>query len=217
MHLAVEQRALLLGFIDAVADHDKGAGQDLDMIGVAAGLLGAALDVGIERLRAGQGAAAGEHGLRGLGRELLAVVGGAGLHDHRPALRGARDVERAAHFQIFALVVEHAHFGGIEIQALLDVAHEGVVGEGIPQTGDDVVELAGPLVALGMLHVIVEAEIERRIRVRGGDDVPARAPARDVIERGEAARDVIGRIERRRPRRDQPDALGRAGQAPTAA
>ena len=105
------------------------------------------------------------------------------------------------------------HFRGIEVQALLDVAHEGVVGEGIPQARDDVVEFARALVALGMLHVVVEAEIQRRVRIRGGDDVPARAAAGDVIERGEAARDVIGRIERRRTRRDQADPFGRAGSA----
>ena len=46
-----------------------------------------------------------------------------------------------------------------------------------------------------MLHVVVEAEIQRRIRVRGGDDVPARAPAAEMVERGEAAGDVIGLVE----------------------
>ncbi len=54
MHPAVEQRALLLGLIDAVADHDEGAGQDLEVLGVAADLLHAALDVGIELLSAGE-------------------------------------------------------------------------------------------------------------------------------------------------------------------
>jgi hypothetical protein len=31
MHEAVELRALLLALLDAVADHDEGAGQDLEM------------------------------------------------------------------------------------------------------------------------------------------------------------------------------------------
>ncbi len=55
MHHAVEQRALLLGFLDAVADHDEGAGQDLQVIAVAAELVHAALDVGIELLPVGRG------------------------------------------------------------------------------------------------------------------------------------------------------------------
>ena len=78
---------------------------------------------------------------------------------------------------------------GIEIDAALDVANESVVGPGIPEAGDDVVEFAGAGVALVVLHVLFEAEVERRVGIGGGDDVPARAAAADVIERGEAARD----------------------------
>ena len=165
MHAAVEQSALLPGFIDAVADHDEGAGKNLQMLGVAADLLHAALDVGIELLPVGKAAAAGEHGFGCLGGKLLAVFGGAGLHDHGPALHRAGDVEGPAHLQIFAVMVERVHPGGIEEQAALDVAHESVVGEGIPQARDDVVELAGALVALGVLHVIVEAEVQCGVRV----------------------------------------------------
>ena len=82
MHPAVEQRAFLLGFLDTVADHDEGAGQDLQVLAVAAELVHAALDVGIELLSVGQAAAAGEYGFRGLRRQLPAVLGCAGLHDH---------------------------------------------------------------------------------------------------------------------------------------
>ncbi len=47
-------------------------------------------------------------------------------------------------------------------------------------------------------HVVFEAEIQRRVGVRGGDDVPRRAATAQVVERGEAARQVIGRVEGRR-------------------
>ena len=182
------------------------------MVAVAAELVHAALDVGVELLPVGQAAAAGEHGFRGFRRELPAVVGRAGLHDHRPALHRAGDVERAAHREIFSLVVEHMHFGGIEIQPGFDVAHKGVVGEGIPQARDHIVEFARALVALGVLHVIFKPEIQRRVRIGGGDDVPARAAAADVIERGKAAGDVIGLVEGGRAGRDQSDMFGGAGQ-----
>jgi hypothetical protein len=109
---------------------------------------------------------------------------------------------------MWALVIEHMHLVGIHEDAALDVADEGVVGEGIPQAGDDVVELARALVALGMLHVIVEAEVERGIGVRRGDDIPAGAAARDVVERGEAAGDVIGRVKGGGAGGDQADILG---------
>jgi hypothetical protein len=45
-----------------------------------------------------------------------------------------------------------------------------------------------------VLHVVVEPEIERGIRIGGGDDIPARAPAADVIERSKTPGDVIGPI-----------------------
>ena len=79
-----------------------------------------------------------------------------------------------AHRQELALVVEHVHAFGIEIDALLDVADEGVVGQAVPQPGHDVEELAGAAVALVVLHVLGQAEIERRIGVGGGDQVPRR-------------------------------------------
>jgi hypothetical protein len=100
------------------------------------------------------------------------------------------------------------HSGRVEIEALFDVAHEGVVGEGIPQTRDHIVEFARPLVALGMLHVIVEPEIERRVRIGRGDDVPARAAAADVIERSKAPREVIGLVKSGRTGGDQADMFG---------
>ena len=99
----------------------------------------------------------------------------------------------------------------------LDVAHEGVVGEAVPEAGDHVVELAGAAVALVVLHVLVEAEIQRRVGVGGGDDVPAGAAAADVVERGEAAGDMIGLVEGGRGGGDQADVLGDAGQRRAAA
>ena len=176
--------------------------------GLRPSLLHAALHVGVERLAGLDVRQRGEHHFGGLGGELAAGVGGAGLHDHRPALHRARDVERAAHREVFALVVEHVHLVGVEEHAALDVADEGVVGPAVPQAGDDVVELAGALVALVVLHVLVHAEVERGVRIGGGDDVPAGAAVAQVIERGEAARDVIGRVEGGRAGGDEADALG---------
>jgi len=39
-----------------------------------------------------------------------------------------------------------------------------------------------------VLHVLVEAEIERGVRIGRRDDVPARTPAAQMIERGKARR-----------------------------
>jgi len=59
-----------------------------------------------------------------------------------------------------------------------------------------------------MIHLAIVAEIERGARTRGRDNVPARSTVADVIERGEAAGDVVGRVERRRGRGNEPYALG---------
>ena len=76
-----------------------------------------------------------ERGLGGeddLGQSRGHVASGArsaGLHQHRPALRRAGDVERTLHLEMLALVVQHVLLGRIEIDARLPVADEGV---GIP-------------------------------------------------------------------------------------
>ena len=85
--------------------------------GGAAERLHPRLHVGVEALPVGERAAGGEDHLRGLGRELPARVGRARLHDHRPALDRPRDIERPAHLQVLALVVEHVHAVRIEKHA----------------------------------------------------------------------------------------------------
>ena len=175
---------------------------------VAAHRLAARLDVGVERLGVGEIAAAGEDHLGGLAGKLAPGIGRAGLDDDRPALDRPGDVERPAHRQELALMVEHMHAVGVEIEALVDVADKGVLGPAIPQSGHDIVELARPAIALAMLHVLGHAEIERGVGVGGGDEVPARATAADMVERGETPGDHVGRLERGRSGGDEPQMLG---------
>ena len=102
-------------------------------------------------------------------------------------------------------MVEHVQSRGIEIDAVLDIADEGVVGPAVPQAGDDIEEFAGPPVAVAMLHVLGEPEIQRCVGVGGGNQVPAGTAAADVVERREAPGDQVGRLESRRGGRDQPE------------
>ena len=60
--------------------------------------------------------------------------------------------------------------------------------------------------------MLVEPEIQRRVRIGGRDDIPPGAAAADVIERGETAGDMIGLVEGGRAGGDQPDMFGGAGQ-----
>jgi hypothetical protein len=81
----------------SLADDDESAGQDLDVIGVAPDPRSTTSDIGVVMPRVGELAATGKDHLRGLGGELPAGIGGAGLDDDRPALDRPGDVQRAAH------------------------------------------------------------------------------------------------------------------------
>ena len=105
-------------------------------------------------------------------------------------------------------MVEHVQPGGIEINAVFDVADEGVVGPAVPQSRDDVIELAAALVAFAVRHVLLMAEIQRRVGVGGRDQVPAGAAVADVVERGEFAGDVVGVVVGGRCGGDQAEPLG---------
>ena len=105
-------------------------------------------------------------------------------------------------------MVEHVHAVGIEINAFLDITHKSVLGKTVPQTGHDVEELAGAAIALAVVHVLGQPEIQRGVGIGGGDQVPAGAAAADMVERGKAAGDHIGRLEGRRGGGDQPQMLG---------
>ena len=63
---------------------------------------------------------------------------GAGLDDDRPALRRAGDVHGTADRKLLALMVQHVHPRGVHEDAAGLVAEEGVVGEAVPEAGDDV-------------------------------------------------------------------------------
>ncbi len=172
------------------------------MVRLAAELFHAALDVGVEALAVGERSGAPENHFCGLRGELASPP-----PTRRPARRPASPESggRYAHFQIFALVIR-AYASAPDRRKSPDSGSrmKGVLGEGVPQPRDDVIEFASPHVALVVLHVIVEAEVERRVGIGGRDDIPAGAPAADVIERGEAARDMIRRIECGRGGRNEP-------------
>jgi putative oxidoreductase len=96
----------------------------------------------------------------------------------------------------------------VEVAAARGIADEGVVGPAVPKPGHHVVELARRRIALVVRHVVLAAEVERGVGIGGDDDVPAGAAIAQVIERGEAARDVEGLVEGGRGGRDEADALG---------
>ena len=189
-------------------DDDQDPGQDLHVIGIAPDALHPPLHIGVEALTVGQRALSGKHHLRSFGCELPAGLRCAGLHDERPALYRAGDVQRSAHGEELAAMVQGMEPVGIEELPRLDIVREGVVGPAVPQAGHHIEILARPAVALGVRHLPGLAEIERGVRVRGRDEIPACTPIADVVERGETPGDRIGRFERGRCGRDEAEALG---------
>jgi hypothetical protein len=63
-----------------------------------------------------------------------------------------------------------------------------------------------------MRHVLVEAEILRLVLDLRGHQVPAGAAAADVVDRHEAAGDVVGLVVGRGRRRHEADPLGHHGE-----
>ena len=172
--------------------------------------LHARFHVGVESLPFGKRTSGGENDLRSFGGELTARVGSARLHDDRPALERPSDIERTANLEKLTFMVERMHAIRIEIESRIDVADESVLRETVPETGHDIVELARAAITLVVVQMILSAKVESGVRIGRRHDVPAGAASADMIERREAARDMIGLVKRRGRGCDEADAFGRA-------
>src|SRR6185437_16278782 len=114
----------------------------------------------------------------------------AGLHDHRIALRTARNVERAEHREILAAMIELMQRVRPEELPGFLVPNEGVVVPAVPQAEHNPGKLARAFVALAVLVVLFAIEIARLVLLTGRHEVPAGAAAAQVIERRELPRHV---------------------------
>ena len=142
----------------------------------------------------------------------MAGVAGASGDDDGVALRGAGDVEGAVELEEGAAVVDGVLRGRVEVLAGGAVEGEGVVVPAVPELADDVDELAGAAVAVGVGGELGVAEVAGGVVVGGGDDVPGGAAAADVVERGELAGDVVGLGEAGGDGAAEADARGGAGE-----
>ena len=168
----------------------------------------AALEVGIEVHRVLQRLLGGEDHLGRAGRQGFASFRRTRLHQHWPALRRTRHVQGALHRKVLALVVEHMAVCRVEHPTTGLVPHKGVGVPAVPQALHHIGKLAGTFVAVGMGQVVLQVEIARLELAGRGDQVPARSPAAQVVQRGKLARNVKGLIEAGRGRAHQADALG---------
>ncbi len=180
----------LAGLAVRVADVDRDARHDDDLLRVAALGGGAALEVVVERLALGDGGGMGEDALADRGPQVAALLGVACLEDDRLALRGPGDVQRADDLEVLALVVQRVLPGRVEEGAGTAVAGERAFLVGVPQALGDLDELQAAGVAGVVVVVLVAGEVAGRPGVTAGDHVPAGPAAGDELQRGEAAGDV---------------------------
>ncbi len=113
-----------------------------------------------------------------------------GLDQHRVDLRRRRYAQRALHLEEAPDVIDRAYLGRIGDQAGLAVPFEGIRLHACPERPADIDELVHAVVALTMLHQLVEAVILRVRLALGGDHVERDAPVGEVIERVQEAGDV---------------------------
>ena len=181
----------------------------MDLVGAAAHFLGQPLEVGVECLRRRLLHMRGEHRLGMARGEAAAGVRRAGLDQHRPPLRAARDVERPGDLVEVAGVVDRPDAVRARVDPALPVVQHGIRRPAVPQALRDLQELLRPGIAFRVADLAGVAVVGGRRRRPGGDDVPADPAAADEIQRGELPGEVVGLGIGGRGRRDQPDAAGR--------
>lgn len=99
------------------------------------------------------------------------------------------------HGEVLALVVDQMLLLRQEALAGFLVVNEGAVFPSVPECFDDLEEFLRLGVAVAMRRQPFETKIARRIVVGGGHHVPGGAPVRDVIQRREQPRNIIGLVE----------------------
>lgn len=122
--------------------------------------------------------------------EFAAAARRSGLDDDRAALRGPRHRQRSTGGEELADVSQLVHLVGVGELPGSPVVQDGFVLPGVPQAGHHVHEFVGAVVPFVVTEVGVDPEVLRLAVVDGGDHVPRRAAARQVVERGERARHV---------------------------
>ena len=177
---------LLLRLGVGVAEHERRRGQDQQLVAAAAVPGEPALDVGVERLARLERAVPAEDRVGAGGGELAALVGVAGLEDHRTALRAARHVELAARCRTASAwcrtrpaCASAGRSPDSWSATISSPRQESNSSQAAARNS------LGPRVALVLGQEAAAAEVLAGERVPGGDDVPRR-PGRRRGGRGVA-------------------------------
>ena len=166
-----------------------------------------AFDVLVEAAHLRAAALHGEDHLRPARGEDAPAVGAAGLHDHGPALRAARDGQRAARLDPAALVIGVVDLGRVGQDPGRLVVDEGVSVPAVPQRETRLQHLVRPVIALLARRQLVHAGVLRLQIGGGGHHVPGHPPLAHHVQRAEPAGEVVGGVEgggQRSPQAEMP-------------
>jgi hypothetical protein len=105
-------------------------------------------------------------------------------------------------------VLDGTAFFAVEIDMPLRIRDDRILGDRVPKAGDNLHELFGPFVTLGLFEILLVTEGVQTIWILTCDDVPGRTPLADVIKRGDLAGNQIGVAEDRRGCCDKAYVLG---------
>ena len=214
MHHGLHPGELVLRLRLRAPQHRQDAGHHQHGCRVAARLGPMLLHAAVERDRIGLELLLGVDQVGDAGPQILPGAGGAGLRDDGVALDGACHVQRALHLQQLAVVVQRVQLGRVEVAAPLLVADECVVLPAIPKAEHDIHELFSPAVAAPVLHMRVQAEIERLLLAPGRHHVPGHPALRHVVQRGELAGHVVRLVVGGGRAGDEAEPFGDRGQRP---
>ena len=180
---SVEQQVLLgVCLFHGRTEHDVHAGQHLDGIGMAAMALGAFAHVVAEGLGAGNRVLGGEHHISETGRLIAACGRGAGIEDHRPALRRTDEGQGAANLEILTDIVDRVDLVGIGEAVVFLVVDKGVRLPALPQLDDHVEEFVAALVAVFRLRMRAGPEHFCGDRMGGRHRIPADAALGEMVD-----------------------------------
>ncbi|AEK62041.1 hypothetical protein CFU_2213 [Collimonas fungivorans Ter331] len=183
--------ALVFGLRARSADERHDRGQHLDVARLAAEFGGAAFQVVVKALHAGQVGLYAEHYFRPARGEILAALRRSGLDDDRPVLRRGGNIQRTAHIEVSAAVGDRRHPVGVGIAAAACLQQQRVGRPAAPQLMGDVEELVGAVIACIVAQGLAQAEIVSLALVDRSHHVPCCAAGRQVIECGEFARQAV--------------------------
>src|SRR3978361_777217 len=86
---------------------------------------------------------------------------------------------------MLSAMVQHMHFGGVEVNAGGLVADEGVLVPAIPQPVHHLGEFRGTVITIGVGRMLLQAVVERFRLVVRRHQVPSGSSTADLVQRSE--------------------------------